>query len=242
MKRILMVLIFFMVMTGLGHASYKKALEFYQQKKYKDSLKILADNLDVDKDMEAGSPNYKIRFLAAHNHWKLGNSESCIAHFRRCMDIKKTDVNPYIDIAFYLAESKRYGDATDFAKRGLNIKKDSMLYYILGKVSLKRDNFWKAKEYFEKANSLNQEMYFSYNSLGITLIRLKKYSEANTAFTIASALYPDSPQILNNLGMSYELLGKYKRAHEYYRQSNLLDESNKQIIKNLQRVKKKLDK
>jgi Flp pilus assembly protein TadD len=239
MKQTGLVLAAMLIISGTGWASYDKALELYQKKQYAESLKMCADDLTTGNDFSENSQNYKLRYLAAHNHWKLGNKEPVVQHFRRCMDIKKNEVNPYIDLAIFFMETSRMGDAESSAQNGLRIKQDPMLFYMIGKVSLLKGNFWRAKEYFEKTNAMTQEFYFCYNSLGIALMNLNKFSEANTAFTVASALYPDSPQIMNNLGMSYEMLTKYDRARECFEKAILLDKGNKTIQENLQRIKSK---
>lgn len=242
MKRLALVILFISFSAGGLFASYEKALELFNQKNYNESLKILADSLVAENDFKDDSANYKIRFLAAHNHWKLGNKESAVSHFKRCMDIKKDDVGAYIDLAFFLTEINRLNDAETTAQGGIKIKQDPILYYLVGKVSLLRGNFWRAKEFLEKANSLDPELYFSYNCLGIALMNLKKFSEANTAFTVASALYPESSQILNNLGMSYEMLGKYEQAARYYEKANILVKDDRTILANMQRLRDKKDK
>lgn len=239
MKKLPVILILLFSATLL-HADYSEALKLYQKKQYQASLKQVADSLEVDKDMEANSPNYKLRYLAAHLHWKLGNEKSVIAHFKRCMEIKKDAVNPYIDLALFLTEQKRYGDAAVYVRKGLNIRKDPMLYYILGRISLEQGNFWRAKELFEKTNALDPELYISYNGLGIALMKLKKFGDANAAFSVALAINPDSVEILNNMGMSLESTGKYRGAYEYYKKANSLDMENRQILANMQRAKKKL--
>lgn len=233
--------LFFLIYSASAlHASYSEALKLFQQGQYTASLKKVADQLEVDKDMEPNSPNYKLRFLAAHLHWKLGNEKSVIAHFKRCMDIKQDTVDPCIDLALYLTEQKRYGDATVYIKKGLKIKKAPMLFYLLGRISLEQGNYWRAKKLFEKTNALDPELYFSYNALGITLVKLKKYGEANAAFSVAQAIRPKSPEILNNMGISLEYSGKYKKAYEYYRRANSIDMESREILGNLTRVKKKL--
>ncbi len=221
-------------------ASYKKALELYENKDYKASLKMIADELETSNDANPESPNYNLRYLAAHNHWKLGNTKSAMDHFVKCIRIRKEKVDPYIDLGLLQLEMKKYGDSEGTAKRGLEVGKSPLLYYILGMSSLKRENFWKAKEMFEKANSLNPELYYSYNALGITLMRLKKFSEANTAFSAASAIKPRSADILNNLGMSYEKLGRIKEAYEYYKKANSIDEKNNTVADNIARIKARM--
>ena len=125
-------------------ASYDDAVKLYEAKKYSESLKMLGDELVTADDLKADSPNYKIRYLAAHNHWKLNNSESVILHFRRCMEIKKNSVDPYIDLSLFLLEQKRYADATSWAEKGLSLGDNAMLYYILGRSNRERGNLPRA--------------------------------------------------------------------------------------------------
>jgi len=239
MKKSLYTICLVMFMNSILFASYSEALKLYEKKDYKNSLKMIAAELQVSNDAKPDSPNYNLRFLAAHNHWKLGNTKSAIDHFTRCIEINKKKVDPYIDLAMLMIETKKYGEAENIAKRGLEIEKSPLLYYLQGLISLKRENFWRAKEMFEKANSINPELYLSYNALGIALMRVKKYSEANTAFSAASAMKPKSAEILNNIGMSYEKLGKNKEALEYYENARAIDEKNEVVAKNLARMKKK---
>ena len=226
-------------MNSVLFASYEEALKLFEKKDYKSSLKMIASELETANDAKPNSPNYSLRFLAAHNHWKLGNTKSAADHFVRCIEIKKDRVDPYVDLAMLQIDAKKYAEAEATARRGLEVEKSPLLYYLVGLTSLKRDNYWKAKEMFEKANAINPELYISYNALGIALMRLKKYSEANTAFSAAHAVNPKSVEILNNLGASYEKLGKDKDALEHYEKAVALDEKNKVASDNLARLKKK---
>lgn len=234
------LLILFAVSSDL-FASYEEALELYSEKKYADSLKILAQELNPAEDMTAASPNYKLRFLAAHNHWKLGNPQSVIAHLKRCMDIQKDSVDPYIDLVFFYYEKGYYRDAEVTAYKGIKIKESPLFYYVLGQIALQRKNYWRAKGLFEKANSLSPELYISYNALGITLMNLGKYSEANTAFTVARAIKMDSYEILNNLALSYEAMKDFARAKELYLLAGKLIEDKTMVDENIARVEAQLN-
>jgi len=238
MKKLIYAAVFIAFVNSALFASYEEALKLFEKKDYKNSLKMIASELEIANDTKPGSPNYNLRFLAAHDHWELGNVKSAISHFTRCIEIRKDAVEPYIDLAMLQISVKKYGDAEATATRGIAVKKSPMLYYLLGLISLKRENFWRAKEMFEKANSLDPELYYSYNALGITLMRLKKYGEANTAFSAANVIKPKSVEILNNLGRSYEKLGKMKEALEYYEKAAELDDQNKVVHENLTRLKK----
>ena len=235
-KIVILITIIFMTSSAL-FASYEEAVKLFEEKKYEDSLKILADILVVDDDMKEGSPNYKIRFLAAHNHWKLGNAKSVIAHMRRCMDINPTTPDPYIDLGIYFLENKRYGDAVTISEEGLKVKEDHMFYWILGRVAMARKDYTRAKEFFEKGNTMNPEFYISYNDLGITLMKLKRYGEANAAFSVALAIKPDSAEINNNMALCYYMTEKYKEALNYAEKAAELNPESSEIKNTIAKIK-----
>jgi Flp pilus assembly protein TadD len=222
--------------TVAAFASYDQALALYQGKKYQESLAMVADELVVADDYKENSPNYKLRYLAAHNHWKLGNEQSAVAHFRRCMSIKKTAVEPYIDCAMLLLEKHKFRDAASIAEDGLKVKDDPMLYWVLGRVAMVRKDFWRAKELLEKANSLDPELYVSYNDLGIVLIQLNKAGDANTAFSVALAIYPDSAEANYNMAYSCFLLGRKNDAVLYSKRALELSPDNEAVKKLIQKI------
>jgi tetratricopeptide (TPR) repeat protein len=232
MKKIFLSILLLIYINPNVFAEYNKALELFNEKKYKESLDILGHDLIVADDYKSGSPNYKIRFLAAHNHWKLGNIESASAHFRRCMAIDKSRVDPYIDISIMYVEKGRLNDAISVIEDGLKIKEDSMLLWMLGRAYYKKGNYLRAKELLEKTNSIDPEFYFSYNDLGIVLMKLKKFGDANAAFTVALAIQPNSAEINYNIAQSLLMLGKNNEALDYAKRALELDPSS-ESIKNL---------
>lgn len=241
MKKVIPVLIMVLMALPLS-AGYDEALNLFQEQRYEESLKVLADNLDVSEDMTEGAPNYKIRFLAAHVHWKLGNVQPVIAHFRRCMEIDASAVEPYIDLSLFLIERKRYSDAEGVLREGLEVEEDAMLFYGLGRIALEQRNYSRAREFFEKSNSINPELYVSYNGLGIALMNLKKYSQAVAAFSVANALRPESAELLNNLAESFEKTGRIEEAYEYISKAYEIDPDNIPIKNNYERIKAKSEK
>ncbi len=238
-KAIVIITAFLISINTALSASYKEALSLFEEKKYKESLEVIARELDPKKDLEKDSPNYEMRFLAAHNHWKLGNVQAAVIHFKRCSEIKKDIPDPLTDLSFLMLEYKRYGDAAFFAGMALKISEGSASYYLLGKSAMKIGNYYKAKEYFEKAISLDPESWTSYNNLGIVLMRLKKYSEANTAFSAALAGMPDSTEVLNNIAVNFETSGRLDEALKYFSMANEKSPENPVIKANLERIKGK---
>jgi len=241
MKKLLFFSLIFSLISSNVFASYEQALALFQEKKYQESLTILAQDLTVADDFKPGSPNYKIRFLAAHDHWKLGNEESASIHFRKCMAIDKTKIDPYIDFAILLMEKGRLGAASSVIEDGLNIKEDPMLLWLLGRISYLKENYSRAKELLEKANSLDPELYFSYNDLGMVLMKLSKFSDANTAFSVALAINPESPEINANIAQSFVMMGKSKEAEAYAKKALEYSPDNekiKNLIKKIEETKK----
>ena len=231
MKKFLFVLIFSVISSNL-FAAYDQALALFQEKKYQESLAILAQDLSVADDFKPGSPNYKIRFLAAHIHWKLGNEDSATAHFRKCMAIEKTNIDPYVDLAMFLTEKGKLNAASSVVEDGLKIKEDPMLFWMLGRISYLKGNFERAKDLLERTNSMDPEFYFSYNDLGIVLMKMNKFGEANAAFSVALAINPGSAEINANMAHDLLLMGKGSEADVYAKKALELAPDS-EIIKNL---------
>lgn len=240
MIKAIMTLALLISLNAILFASYKEALSLFEEKKYKESLEVIVRELDVKKDLEKDSQNYDLRFLAAHNHWKLGNIQPAVSHFKKCSEIRKDIPDPLIDLSFLMLEYKRYGDAAFFAGQALKISEGPVSYYLLGKSAMKTGNYYKAKEYFEKALSLDPEFGISYNNLGMVLMRLKKYSEANTAFSAALANMPDSTEVLNNIAMNLEMTGRLDEALKYISKANEKNPENSVVKANLERLKGKI--
>lgn len=242
MRSILAFTTLFLLMITAAHASYEEALKLFDEKKHRDSLKMIASELDAKKDSDPNSINYKLRFLAAHNHWKLGNRDSSSQHFQKCMQIRPDSIDPYVDIALMLSDMKRFKDAEYFVKKGLDIKKDAMLYYAYGRITMHSDNLWRAKELFEKSISINPELYNAYNSLGLVLMKLDRASEANTAFTAALSMNAGSAEIMNNVGYSLIAMGKHDIALKYLEKAHLINPDNRSIKANLEFAKARVKK
>lgn len=239
MKKIPIILILIAVSPSLAFASYDQALKLYQQNKFKETLAVIAAELSVGKDADPNSENYALRFLAAHSHWKLGNTEAAIAHFKRCTEIKRDTVDPSIDLSLMLIELGRYREAEASAVKALAAQKNPMLYFLVGRSAYGAGNYWRAKEFYEKAIAVDPTLYIAYNGLGCALMRLGKHTQANTAFSAALATAPVSPEILNNIGRSLEKMGKPREAASYYKKALELRPDSQVITQNLNRIKEK---
>jgi len=225
--------------SSSAFAAYDKALALYQENKFQESLAICAEDLVMADDFKPGSPNYKIRYLAAHNHWKLGNAESASIHFRKCMAIDKTKIDPYIDLSMLLIEKRKFKEAGSVIEDGLQVKEDAMLFWLLGKIAVERNDYQRAKTLFERANGIDPEFYISYNDLGIALMKLGKYGDANAAFSVAYAINPDSAEINNNIACSLYKMGKNNEALPYIKKAMELASGNESIKSLAQKIENK---
>lgn len=235
-----LIFIFLVVfMSSSVFAAYDQALSLYQENKFQESLAICATDLVMAEDFKPGSANYKIRYLAAHNHWKLGNTESASIHFRKCMAIDKTKIDPYIDLSMLLIEKKKYKEAGSVIEDGLKVKEDAMLFWLLGRIAIEKGNFERAKSLLERANGIDPEMYVSYNDLGIALMKLGKYGDANAAFSVAYAMNADSAEINNNMAYSLYKMGKNNEALPYIKKAQELSSSNESIKSLAQKIENK---
>jgi tetratricopeptide (TPR) repeat protein len=229
MMKKLILTFFAILLSSSAFAAYDKALELYQENKFQESLAVCAEDLIMAEDFKPGSPNYKIRYLAAHNHWKLGNVESASIHFRKCMAIDKTKIDPYIDLSMLLIEKRKFKEAGSVIEDGLKVKEDAMLFWLLGKIALERRDYQRARTLFERANGIDPEFYISYNDLGIALMKLGKYGDANAAFSVAYAINPDSMEINNNMAYSLYKMEKKNEALPYIKKAMELASGNESV-------------
>jgi tetratricopeptide (TPR) repeat protein len=165
MKKLLYGAVIVLLSAAGALASYDEALKLYQEKKFRESLDSIASELSVDQDFQQNSPNYALRFLAAHNHWKMGNHEAAIAHFRRCADIQKDTSRSSDRPGTLLIDIGRYWEAEPFAQRALALQKNPIAYYVVAKSAYGVGNFWRSKEFFEKSISMDPEFFVAYNGL-----------------------------------------------------------------------------
>lgn len=152
MKKIIFPVIFCIAAFPL-FADYNSALKLFTEGKYDDSLKVIAEELDAAKDMTADSPNYKLRFLAGHNHWKMKRYENALSHLGRCLQIRANDTNAMIDVGLIYLEMKKYTDAVRVGQKiAEKEKNNAMAYYIIGKGALRSRKFLGRKRTFRKSN------------------------------------------------------------------------------------------
>ena len=132
---------------------YRKALNSYKQRKFEASLN------HIRHVIESNMLDYRLRYLAAHNHWRQGNYRDAVVHFRTAIGQKPGHHAAYIDLSLMLVFQKNYTTARIVALEGINAVKKAgkhvpaKLYNILARISLYRSNYNSALENAQSAKA-----------------------------------------------------------------------------------------
>ncbi|MDH5720885.1 MAG: tetratricopeptide repeat protein [Spirochaetia bacterium] len=237
---------------------YDKALEKYNMQKYEASLE------DIRHVIKSDMTNYNLRYLAAHNHWRLGNYDSAIAHFETAMNKNSQKPGSYIDLSLLYLQLKNYKASKKILLKGIddlnaaNTSVPSKVYNILSRLSFYEGNFTEALEYAQEAKAI-----FNQNKAGIkdkleavilearAHLELKNFEKAELSALWALNLKKDNPYAYNLLGYIYEkwantvsdenkkqeLLKKSKENYEItIHNSNNPENLNKLIQENINRI------
>ena len=167
---------------------------------------------------------YKLRFLAAHNHWKLGNFGPAQTHFRAALKIDPDQIGVYVDMSRFYISFGKFSDARSMAEKGLKkFGKHYQLYNLLGRAQFGRKQYKASLALAIKSKQLMPNNYDAVFLEGINNYALKKYSKAafllNWAFSMnkkkaEAAYYLGVTQIA--LGDDALAAGDKKKAESHY--------------------------
>jgi tetratricopeptide (TPR) repeat protein len=214
-KKAIFSIVFIALTTVPLLSGYDEALELYKRGEFMKSIFAVADVLLIEKDSDPTSDNYRLRFLAAHCHWRLGNYDKAMIHFVKTRQIKPESNDPLIDMALMNLEANRNARAEEYARAVLSKEADnSTALYVMGGVAFSRGNYAQAQEYYQKIIAAEAEHYAAYNALGKVFMAMGNYGNAETAFATAVALNSGSAEIYNNLAICYLRMDKAELAKE----------------------------
>ncbi|MDH4199798.1 MAG: tetratricopeptide repeat protein [Spirochaetia bacterium] len=84
---------------------YQHALEQFDKQEYEKSLQYIRHVIKSDMN------NYKLRYLAAHDYWQLGNFDSATAHFQIAILSQPQNPEGYMDYALMKLHERDYWSA-----------------------------------------------------------------------------------------------------------------------------------
>lgn len=201
---------------------YKKALEAYKKRKYSESLDFIRHV--IKSDME----NYNLRYLASHNHWRLGNFEPAVIHMKKCIDIDSSNLNAYIDLALLYIKYNKISEAQIWLRKGIEVSEKNgkeipaKLYNVLSRTYL-----YQGKPYHALTQAENAKAAFKKNKAGIkdqleaimlearAHLALKNFEKAEIAVLWGLSLKKNNPIAMNLAGVIYLEWAKSSQDKSY---------------------------
>lgn len=212
-------------------ADSKRKLEL-QYKAYQFAINSPTDSL---KSLHLSNLSYDQRFISDSSLYRQVNKEAILAN-QKIKDTAATGA-AYWDLAYFLENRIAYDSAFYYYSEALNLFKqinyiDDVGYMYLNMAGIQMKikeyigseaNVIKAIEYFKTVENNNQELYRSYNLLGIVLTDLKEYEKSlayyNEALFYLEKIpdsYIDEVTVLNNIGVTYRNHKQYDKAIENF--------------------------
>lgn len=189
--------------------AYQNALESFYRQDYEGALVYIRHVIQADMK------NYKLRYLAAHSHWKLGNFGPAAIHFQEAQKANPKNPGPYIDYSLLMIHQRRYNDGLRMAGRGLDyFKKNSIntpskLYNVTARIKLLQGKPAEALIFAERAKGAFDQNTGIKDKLESMVLEaraqlaLGEYDKAVFSLEWALSLKPGNPYIQNLLGHTY---------------------------------------
>jgi tetratricopeptide (TPR) repeat protein len=207
---------------------YVAALAEFDKQAYEESLKYIRHVIKSDMN------HYKLRYLAAHNHWKLGHFDSATEHFRSAIFAKPDSPQAYMDLALMKIQERNYGAAESTLQTGIaSLQKSktaipSKLYNVYARLQLMKGFPEEALKYAQLAKAT-----FEQNGTGVkdkleamtlearSQLLLENFEKAELAMQWAIAMRKDNVYACNLLGYIYAKWGE-KMTNSDLKQSEYL--------------------
>lgn len=188
------------------------------------------------------------KFIAADYYLKQGEQMIKNNNYSKAAELFKKGLrqNPGRGELFYaLAYTEQnlahYDMAIDYFKEALTLLPEKGIYYSLGNLYLKHQQFDKAEFYYQYAVAIDPSFGDAYLNLGILAIKQRKYAKALELFTEAAKQAQDEvAKIISfyNMGNAYYLLHDKENAKKYWKKMLRLTRYQKEIIiPNLEQIK-----
>jgi len=154
----------------------------------------------------------------AHNN--LGNVlfqkkrlEEAIAQFKKAIEIKSDDPEPYNNLGHALLHKEQMDEAIAFLQKALAIMPDcAEAHDNLGAVFLKKGQVDEAMMEFQKALAIQHDNVEAHNNLGTALVQKGHVDEAIVQFQRVLAIQPDHADARYNLGNAFVRKGNVDEA------------------------------
>ena len=121
----------------------------------------------------------------------------------------------------------------DLDRNGKDPKTAAAIYQHMGFLFSRKGDKDKAVEFYRKTISVNPDLAFPWNNLGLQLYGMGRWDEAERCLKKAAELRPEYISPWMNLGTLYKRRGFYEEAITFFRKALAMDPRNYEIRRNL---------
>ena len=145
--------------------------------------KILSDDLN-------NSVNY---YNVALVYESLNELELAISFYKKSIRLDGANIRSMNNLArIYIEEIKDYNIAEIYLKQATQVApSDAEAYNLFGNISMLKNDFDLAVNYFKKSIILDENYYKNYYDIGLSYYALNKFEEAKANINKSLALNPD---------------------------------------------------
>lgn len=208
------------------------SIQVYNKSKIQVSKEI---NKCIDEQTVAyqlGSKLIKINDLNASEEMKDGKKQINISINT---NEKSAEYKAYYyEMERYLMENcislnEKIKNNEEQSKKSVSKNQKAIDLYSNGNDELKKENFKKAIEYFEKALKIDPEFTFAWDNLGVSYRKLDNYDKAIESYEKSLEINPKGITPLQNIAVVYQYKEEYQKAIESYQKLAEIDSNNPEI-------------
>ncbi|MDP6546425.1 MAG: tetratricopeptide repeat protein [Phycisphaerae bacterium] len=152
-------------------------------------------------------------FAIGYLHWKLGNHEIAIQHYKMAITLKPDYSMAYNNVGCAYFDLGRYADASVALKTAISLKPDNDTAYAnMGRLYCMLKQYTKALAACKKAIGIEPDAFFANRNLGLAYSGLGRYAEAVAAFEKAIAIKSNHAGVYYDMGIALYDLRRYAEA------------------------------
>lgn len=234
-------------------------LPFAQKKKTSDSLALLkelsasscecVDSISVyNKDREAVALEISNCINKSASVYQLGDKLSKVQNLEKSKNKDNKKINIEINTNENSTEYKKYyyelerymmDNCTSLQKKinsnekqtenSVSDNKLALEYYSRGQEASENEDYYKAKDFYEKAVKLDPKFAFAWDNLGIIYRKMNDYDKAIEMYNKSLQIDPTGKMPLQNIAVAYVYKKEYTKAIESYEKLALLDPKDPEV-------------
>ena len=213
---------------------YNLGLNFFNQKKYKESENQFVKVIDINSDYKDSKLFYGMI------QSELKNYEKAIDIFSELLSKNKYIGNTNYNLGVTYQKKRDYMSSIKYLERAINFDSNQYQYFnSLGISYQKLFSYEKAKNCYVQAIKLNENYTNAYSNLGLLNQKNGRFKEALDFYNIALQKDPKDYDILYNKSICLLQSGNYKEGLKYYkfRQSGNFLQNKKFNLNNIKNKK-----